>query len=255
MNDLPHSLNRSLVIRAPRDVVFRFFTDNERFARWWGVGSTIDGRVGGEMRIVYPNGVIARGQVTALEPGRRIVFTYGYEKAHPELPPGSSLVTIELADDPNGTKLSMRHDLPEAKVRDHHVPGWRYHFAVFANVVANEQHAGAGAMADRWFAAWAETDAQRRSDGLAACVTDDVTMQDPWSCLAGRDELHAHIANTHLHMPGMRMRRDGDARQCQGSALVAWIAFDATDAPRGQGVNVFRFAPDGRIAAVTGFPS
>ncbi|MBL8750894.1 MAG: SRPBCC domain-containing protein [Planctomycetes bacterium] len=254
MKDLPHSLNRTLVIRAPRGVVFRFFTDTERFARWWGAGSTIDGRVGGEMRIVYPNGVIARGQVTAFEADRRIVFTYGYENAHPELPPGGSLVTIDLADDPDGTRLSMRHDLPEAKTRDHHVPGWRYHLAVFANVVANEHHAGAAAMADRWFAAWAETDAQKRREGLSACSAEGVSMRDPWSCLVGRDELHGHIANTHVHMPGIRMRRDGELRHCQGNALVAWIAVDANEQPRGRGTNLFRFAPDGRIAEVVGFP-
>jgi len=253
MNPLPHSLSRSLVIRAPRDLVFRYFTDSERFARWWGAGSTIDGRVGGEVKIVYPNRIVARGAVTLFEPSRRIAFTYGYENGHPELPPGGSLVTIELTDHADGTHLSMRHDLPEAKLRDHHVPGWRYHFAVFANVVTAEAHRDAANVVDRWFAAWAETDATKRRDALAACATESVAIQDPWACFAGRDELHGHIGNTHVHMPGIRMQRVGEPRQCLGNALVAWTAIDANGAPRGGGTNVFRFAADGRIAEVTGF--
>lgn len=252
--NLPHSLARSLLIHATRDTVFRYFTDTERFARWWGPGSTIDGRVGGEVCIVYPNRIVARGTITQFEPGRKIAFTYGYEGAHPELPPGSSLVTIELADEGPGTRLSMRHDLPDQKLRDHHVPGWRYHLAVFANVVAEEAHRDAATIVDRWFAAWAETDARKRHDLLAACTSDDVSMRDPWSCLVGRDDLHGHIGNTHVHMPGIRMQRVGEPRQCQGNALVAWTAIDTNGAPRLGGTSFFRFAADGRIAEVAGFP-
>jgi hypothetical protein len=134
------------------------------------------------------------------------------------------------------------------------VPGWRYHLAVFANIVAAECHRDVAAVVDRWFTAWAETDANARRELLAACATGDVTMHDPWSCLVGRDELDGHIANTHVHMPGVRMRRDGEPRQCQGDALVPWIAEDASGAPRGKGASVFRLSPDGRIAAVVGFP-
>ena len=52
MTELPFALTRTLTIRAPRSVVFRYFTDSRRFAAWWGEGSTIDGRVGGAVRIL-----------------------------------------------------------------------------------------------------------------------------------------------------------------------------------------------------------
>ena len=253
MNDLPHPIERSLVIRAPRADVFRYFTDPARFARWWGEGSRIDGRVGGEVRIRYPGGVVARGEVTALEPDRRVAFTYGYENSHPELPPGSSLVTIELLDDPDGTRLRFRHDLPDTKMRDAHVPGWRYHLAVFANVVANERHAGVAGTVDRWFEAWAETDAAARRALLAGCATDDVEVRDAHACLVGRDELHGHIANTHVHLPGLVMKRAGDVRPCQGTALVAWSASGPDGRPVATGTSVLRLTPDGRIAAAIGF--
>jgi uncharacterized protein YndB with AHSA1/START domain len=250
---LPHSLTRSLLIRAPRDLVFRYFTDSARFARWWGEGSTIEGRVGGQVKICYPNQVVARGEVTELEPGRRIVFTYGYENSHPELPPGSSRVTIRLTDEPEATRHEFRHDQPEEKLRDHHVPGWRYHLPVFANVVADERHHAAADVIDAWFRAWAETDAAARADLLHTCTTDDVSMQDRFSCLHGREELHGHIGNTHVHLPGINMSRTGEPRHCQGTLLVDWAAADAQGAPRGKGTNVVRLHPDGRIASVVGF--
>jgi hypothetical protein len=35
---LSHTLDRSILIRADREVVFRFFTDTAQWAAWWGAG-------------------------------------------------------------------------------------------------------------------------------------------------------------------------------------------------------------------------
>ena len=253
MTKLPHSLDRSLVIRAPRPVVFRFFTDSERFARWWGPGSTIDGKVGGEVKIVYPNQVVARGAVTAIRPDQSIAFTYGYEDPSKPIRPGGSLVTIELQDHAEGTLLQLHHDLPTAPDRDQHAPGWRFQLSLFANAVAGEQHARVAELADQWFLAWAEADAAARDRLLAACTTDDVRLQDNYSCLHGRDDLSQHIGMCHQFMPGIVMVRTGAPRQCQGTALVEWTSTDAQGKPRGKGTNVVSLAPDGRIAGVVGF--
>ena len=43
---LAHSLDRAILIRAERDLVFSFFTDTVRWAAWWGAGSSIDARCG-----------------------------------------------------------------------------------------------------------------------------------------------------------------------------------------------------------------
>ena len=40
--NLPHRLDRTLLIQARRETVFRSFTDPVRWALWWGDGSTID---------------------------------------------------------------------------------------------------------------------------------------------------------------------------------------------------------------------
>lgn len=253
MSDRSHSLSRSLVIRAPRELVFRYFTDSARFARWWGPGSTIDGRVAGAVRIVYPNQVVARGAVTRIEPGRLIAFTYGYEDPNKTVPVGGSLVTIELHDHADGTRLELRHDLPTDADRAQHAPGWRFQLALFANVVADEQNEQVAAVVDDWFRAWSEADAAVRGDLLARCAAANVTLQDKWSCLSGQDDLLQHITICLQMAPGVTMQRSGEARHCQGTVLVDWTATDAQGAARGKGTNVVRLDAHGRIAGVVGF--
>lgn len=53
MSELPHRLDRTIVIRASRETVFRFFTDAARWAAWWGAGSTVGARPGERVLIRY----------------------------------------------------------------------------------------------------------------------------------------------------------------------------------------------------------
>jgi uncharacterized protein YndB with AHSA1/START domain len=249
---LEHSLERTVVIRARRPTVFRYFTDSGRFAAWWGPGSTIDPRPGGAVRIRYPNGVLASGEVVEMRAGERVVFTYGYEDPEKPFPPGASRVTVTLEDHPRGTFVRLRHDLPTADARDHHVQGWRYQLAVFANVVAAEAAEGVAARVDAFLAAWSEPDAGRRLEALAAVAVPEVAFGDAFSCTAGVDDLTAHLAAAQAHMPGVRLERQGEVRHCQGVALADWVARGPDGQPRGRGTNVFELAPDGRIARVVG---
>lgn len=250
---LEHSLERTVFIAAECSTVFRFFTDSGRFAAWWGAGSLIEPRKGGAVRIRYPNGVMASGEVVDIEPDRRIVFTYGYEGEGKSIPPGGSLVTITLTQEPRGTRLRLRHELPTAQARDEHVQGWRYQLALFGNVAAADQHAGLEARVDAFFGVWAETDASARRLALHAIASEALVFRDRFSCTSGPDDLAEHIGAAQFHMPGVRLRRDGAVRQCQGVALTDWVAQGPDGATRGRGTNVFELAPDGRLAGVTGF--
>jgi uncharacterized protein YndB with AHSA1/START domain len=251
MNGLDHALERTLVIAARRETVFRYFTDAERFAAWWGKGSTIEPRPGGRVHVRYPNGIVGGGEVREVSPPERIVFTYGYESGEP-IPIGASRVTVTLEATKDGTRLHLRHELPTASSRDQHVQGWRYQLAVFANVVAADEHARADDRVDRFFAVWQEPAASARRAALAAICTEDLVFRDAFSCTAGIDDLAAHLAAVQQHMPGVRIERQGKGRQCQGTAAVDWAAVAADGTPRGKGTNVFDFAPDGRIARVVG---
>ncbi|HKD46040.1 MAG TPA: SRPBCC domain-containing protein [Candidatus Angelobacter sp.] len=253
MMQLPYSLERTVLICAERKTVFRYFTESNLFAEWWGAGSNIDGRPGGSLKIVYPDGTIASGQVIETVANERIVFTYGYEDSSKPIPPGGSRVTITLADRRGGTWLTLKHELADAQARDHHVQGWSYQLALFANAAAGLQHADLDSVIDRYFAAWAERDAIARRQHLAELSVPDIVFQDRFGCTAGLDELSAHVAASQIHMPGVTVHRSGNARQCQGTALADWEARSSEGKALGRGTNLFLLAPDGRIVRVVGF--
>jgi uncharacterized protein YndB with AHSA1/START domain len=249
---LVHSLERSIVIHAQPEVVFRFFTDTSRWASWWGAGSTIDPRAGGRVLIRYPDGTEAAGSILEIAPPARLVFTYGYVTGSP-IEPGGSMVTIRLEAHPSGTRLHLTHAFADPSVRDHHVQGWRYQLSLFANAIANEQHAGAGALTDQWFAAWSEEQPATREAMLRAIATPALSLRDKFSAIDGIDDVLEHLAAARRFMPGLRMARDGHVRQCQGLALADWVVTTAPGDERGRGTNLFVFSADGRIESVTGF--
>jgi len=251
MSGRDHVVERTVTIAARRETVFRYFTDSDRFAAWWGAGSTIDPRSGGKVHVRYPNGVVAGGEVVEIAPPGRVVFTFGYESGQP-VAIGASRVTMTLEETPAGTVVRLRHELPTAGAGEAHVQGWRYQLSLFANVVAKEAHAGAGALADRFFALWAEADEAKRRAELAAVAVPSLAFRDPHSCTDGHDDLLAHVEAARRFMPGVVLERQGEPRQCQGVALVDWAVKGPDGGVRAKGTNVFDLALDGRIARVTG---
>jgi len=250
-SDLQHSLDREIVIRARPERVFRYFTDSTRWAAWWGAGSTIDPARGGKVFVRYPNAVEAAGEVVEIDPPRKIVFTFGFASGQP-IGVGASLVTISLAEDPEGTRLRLVHQFAEAAARDQHVQGWRYQLSLFANVVADEVNASANERIDAWFAAWSEPDATRRNDWLDANVAPGIRFRDRFSLIEGIEDLRPHLAAIHVFMPGMRLERVGPVHHCQGTALTEWRATGVDGKERGRGTNIFTLDAEGRIAEVVG---
>jgi uncharacterized protein YndB with AHSA1/START domain len=251
MDPLTHRLDRTVAIQATPETVFRFFTDSERWARWWGAGSTIDARPGGRVLVRYPNGVEASGEVVELTPPERIVFTYGYASGKP-IAPGSSRVTIDLEPDGAGTRLTLVHEFADAAARDQHVQGWRFQLSVFANVVADEVFAGAAGLIDAWFDAWAEADGAARIAAFTRIAAAGVRFRDRYSLLDGIPEVSTHAGAAQKFMPGVRLRRKGEVRHCQGTVLADWSAAASDGAVRMSGTNVFVLGGDGRIESVTG---
>lgn len=252
MPNLPYRLDRDVVIQAPRENVFRFLTDTPRWATWWGAGSTIDAREGGNLLIRLPGGVDVSGEILEVKPPERMVFTYGFLKGDP-VPPGGSRVTIRLDPHELGTHLHVTHEFAEKGVRDDFVQGWRYQLALFSNVVADDLHANAAATIDAWFDVWAEPDENTRETSLRRIAESELRFQDRFSNTAGVDDLLPHLTAAQFHMPGLRMRRTGDVRHCQGTALVDWVASGSDGQERARGTNVFVLGATGKIRSVTGF--
>lgn len=245
-----HRLDRSVFINAHPETVFAFFQDSARWASWWGAGSTIDPKVGGKIYVLYPGNVEASGEITEIAAPTRLAFTYGYHADGSPVPRGSSNVTIVLAREASGTRLTLTHRLPTEASRNEHIQGWRYQLSLFANTIASSINANAGPIADAWFDAWAETDEGKRKAAFEAVAVTGVRFGDKYSCLDGLDEVTFHAGAAQKFMPGMAPRRVGDPRHCLGTAIVEWNIARPDGTSAASGTTVFRFDADGKITDV-----
>ena len=250
----PYTLDRTVTIQAPPERVFNFFTDSERWAKWWGPGSTIDAKPGGAVYVKHPGGVEASGSVVEVSAPKRFVFTYGFNSGDP-IPPGASLVTITLERHPRGTRVVLKHEFAEQMARDAHVQGWRFQLSLFANVVADEVNANVARYVDLWFDAWSDPSDAARTLMMTEISTPELRFQDRYSNLEGLDDVLAHMTAAQRFMPGIRLKRTGAVRHCQGMVLADWVMTALDGAERGKGNNVFVLAPTGRIERVTGLAS
>jgi uncharacterized protein YndB with AHSA1/START domain len=252
MPHFPYSLERTVLIKARPETVFRFFTDSSRWASWWGASSTIDARPGGKVYIRHANGIESLGEVLEVRPPEEIAFTYGFASGKP-IPPGSSRVTIRLERHEAGTQLHLRHEFQESAPRDEHVQGWRFQLSLFSNAVANEVFADAANAVDTWFSTWNLADERMREETLTRLVTSEIRFFDRFSLLHGIADLSAHIGAALRFMPGIRLQRKGEIRHCQGTVLADWVAMGSDGQERMSGTSVFVFSPAAQIDSVTGF--
>lgn len=120
-------LTQELTIRAPARVVYELLTDAESFAEWMAVEAELEPWVDGLARWRHANGDVCRGRFVELVPHRRVVFTYGWERAEVGIPPGSTTVEIDLAEERGVTTLRLTHRGLSAPAADAHAIGWRHY--------------------------------------------------------------------------------------------------------------------------------
>ena len=127
MSDAENAVERKIFIAAAPETVFEFFRDPALMALWIGRGHVLDVRPGGQLRIEISAGNIASGSYTVLDPPRRIAFTWGWEQQNfvqADLPPGKSLVEIELEPCDGGTLVRLRHSALPDSMLDMHRERW-----------------------------------------------------------------------------------------------------------------------------------
>jgi uncharacterized protein YndB with AHSA1/START domain len=114
----------SVHIAARPEIVFRYFTDPERYREWMGTAVRLEPVPGGVYRVGMRDGVAAEGRFVEVDPPHRLVFTWGWTELFP-VAPGSSRVEVTLTEEDGGTRLVLRHSgLPTDETRGQHRTGW-----------------------------------------------------------------------------------------------------------------------------------
>ena len=155
---------KSVLVPLTADETFALITEPDRLRRWQAITARVDLRAGGDYRWTIIPGHSARGTVTEVEPGRRVVFTWGWEEAA-DLPPGASTVIITLEPSPGGTLVRLVHEGLTDEQAASHAEGWTHYLGRLAEAGA---HGDAGA--DEWAAAPQDLDAITSAEAtLAVC--------------------------------------------------------------------------------------
>jgi uncharacterized protein (TIGR03086 family) len=155
---------KSVIVPLSADETFVLITEPDRLRRWQAITARVDLRAGGEYRWTIIPGHAARGRFTEVEPGRRVVFTWGWEGAA-DLPPGASTVTITLEPATGGTLVRLVHEGLTDEQAASHADGWSHYLG---RLVEAGTKGDAGA--DEWAAAPQELDPIKAAEAaLAVC--------------------------------------------------------------------------------------
>jgi uncharacterized protein YndB with AHSA1/START domain len=136
-------LQLTRVFDAPRELVFKAWTDANQFAQWFGAAACggassrsvkVDARVGGKYRLQVQKDdgefFTTVGTYREVKPPERLVFTWAFEKdgsgdEYGEVEPPEMLVTIEFKARGKQTELTLTHEkFASIESRDRHEDGW-----------------------------------------------------------------------------------------------------------------------------------
>jgi uncharacterized protein YndB with AHSA1/START domain len=129
----PETLHVQRFIRAPRDRVFRAWTNPDEILKWFAPGdcralkATVDLRVGGSYHFrVLTHGIEMDlvGVFREIAAPSRLVYTWQFKGGPPPDMP-ETVVTVDFAEKDAGTEIRITHQkLPTAEVREQHRLGW-----------------------------------------------------------------------------------------------------------------------------------
>jgi uncharacterized protein YndB with AHSA1/START domain len=134
-----------IAIEAPAHVVFQYFVEPAKLMRWMGEKAELDPRPGGVFAVDI-QGLLVRGQYTAVEPPRRLVFTWG-SPGDPALSAGSTSVEVVLEAREGHTLVRLTHSGLPAAMRPQHAAGWQHYLGRLRLAAA-----GADPGSDTWAA-------------------------------------------------------------------------------------------------------
>lgn len=132
-------VQREMQIAAPPSTVFAFLTDPQKIVSWMGLEAETELHPGGLYLLKGLGGDrkrAARGAFREVVPVHRLAYSFGWEGGE-EVPPGSTLIEIDLIDKDSGTLLRMTQSgLPNAAQCESHAKGWEHYVGRLALVAA-----------------------------------------------------------------------------------------------------------------------
>ena len=127
-------VRRETRMPAPPAAVFALLTDPEKILRWMGTEAQLEQRPGGLYLVNVTGARVARGFFREVVPVHRLAYSFGWDDSE-EVPPGSSLVEIDLIEQPDGTLLRLTHTgLPNEAECASHAEGWAHYVGRLAEV-------------------------------------------------------------------------------------------------------------------------
>ena len=143
------------------DEAFALVTEPERLRRWSSVCASVELRAGGAWRWHVTPSHMAGGTIREVDPGRRVVFGWGW-LGDEALPPDASTVTVTVEPTGAGSRVTLTHEgLPDQQQVVGHAEGWD-HYLERLERLAVKGDAGR----DEW--AWSPEDLDPVVAGYAA---------------------------------------------------------------------------------------
>jgi uncharacterized protein YndB with AHSA1/START domain len=143
----PLELTITRTFNAPRELVYKCFTEPEHVMKWGGPRSfvmekfTQDVRVGGKWRGMLRSTTGKKdlwqgGTFLKIDPPKHVSYTFAWEDENGK-PQNETIVTIDLEEVAGFTKLTFRQSgFPTEGERDGHTEGWGEAFDKFAEYFA-----------------------------------------------------------------------------------------------------------------------
>ncbi|MGH3330194.1 MAG: TIGR03086 family metal-binding protein [Nocardioidaceae bacterium] len=229
---------KTALLPVSTDEAFALVTDPDRLRRWKTVSARVDLRAGGEYRFTVVPGHVAAGTYIEVEPGRRVVFGWGWEGS-PELAPDASTVTITLEPVEGGTLVRLVHDGLTAEQEASHLEGWTHFFERLERAAATGD-----AGPDEWAATPADLNRLTSAEAtLAVCqnvlrsVTDgDLDRETPCTDFSVQ-QLVDHLVGSLVSIGGMAGAEVVDPHSPVVEQRVAAVAQQALEAWRTRGLD------------------
>ena len=136
----PLVLRRETQIAAPPATVFAYLTDPEKILSWMGQEVATETHPGGLYLVkgVGNSAGVARGAFREVVPVHRLAYSFGWD-GDEEVPPGSSLIEVDLIDHDGGTLLRMTQSgLPNAAQVAGHGRGWTHYLGRLGKAAAGQ---------------------------------------------------------------------------------------------------------------------